>query len=218
MHYRNTTLKLLTVFAVVVLPGCSAGTSPKTVRNPVLYQVGAPIPKGGGRAIVGKPYYRYGRWFYPARDRYYDKTGTASWYGPGLHGRKTANGEVFNSRSLTAAHPTLPLPSYVEVTNLENGRRLVLRANDRGPFIDNRIIDLTERAADLLGYHQSGTARVRVRYLGPAPISGNDDYEERYAARQGYASYAQATRRQAHRVPYRRPVVRSNRKWPLRTR
>ena len=102
----------------------------------------------------------------------YDETGIASWYGPGFHGNPTANGEIFDQEAMTAAHPTLPLPSLVQVINLENNREVVLRVNDRGPFIEGRMIDVSRRAAEMLGFETAGQAKVRVRYLGPAPVAG----------------------------------------------
>jgi rare lipoprotein A len=117
---------------------------------------------------VGKPYVVFGVTYYPADDRDYDEKGIASWYGPGFHRGPTANGETYNQDDLTAAHKTLPLPSWVEVTNLDNGRQLVVRINDRGPFVDGRIIDLSRRSAQLLGVDGPGLARVRVRRVYPA--------------------------------------------------
>ncbi len=114
---------------------------------------------------VGEPYQIEGAWYVPREDFNYDETGIASWYGPNFHGRLTANGEVFDQESLTAAHPTLPLPSLVRVTNLENGRSVVVRVNDRGPFVRGRIIDMSRRSARLLGFQGKGTAKVRVSVL-----------------------------------------------------
>ncbi len=114
---------------------------------------------------VGKPYKVAGVWYYPKVDWGYDRTGIASWYGPNFHAQKTANGELFDQWSVSAAHKTLPLPSVVRVTNLDNGRSLVVRINDRGPFKPGRIIDLSRRAAQLLGFENRGTARVRVQIL-----------------------------------------------------
>lgn len=130
----------------------------------------AQIPFGGGNAQIGQPYQVAGRWFVPRSQPGYDKVGYASWYGEAFHRRKTANGEWFDMATLTAAHPTFPLPSYAVVTNLENGRNVIVRVNDRGPFVGSRIMDLSKRAADELGYRQQGKARVRVRLLGPAPV------------------------------------------------
>lgn len=120
---------------------------------------------GKGLYKVGKPYQVDGVWYYPKEDLSYDETGIASWYGEQFHGRYTANGEVFDLNGLTAAHHTLPMPSIVQVTNLENGRTLSLRVNDRGPFAGARIIDVSRQAAQLLGFERNGTAKVRVRVL-----------------------------------------------------
>jgi rare lipoprotein A len=114
---------------------------------------------------VGKPYQIGGVWYYPAVDYNYAETGIASWYGPDFHGLATANGETYDMNALTAAHRTLPMPSMVRVTNLENGRQIALRVNDRGPFANNRILDVSRRAAQLLGFEQQGTARVRVEIM-----------------------------------------------------
>ena len=111
---------------------------------------------------IGKPYQVEGIWYYPKADYRYSETGIASWYGPGFHGNRTANGEVYDQNGLTAAHKTLPMPSLVRVTNLENGRSIQVRVNDRGPFATGRVIDLTRRGAQLLGFIENGTARVRV--------------------------------------------------------
>ncbi len=152
---------------------------------------GQPVPKGGGRYKVGKPYQIAGKWFYPREDPTYDRTGIASWYGTLFHGRRTANGEVFDMDALTAAHPTLPLPSLVRVTNLHNGRSIVVRVNDRGPYKHNRIIDMSRYGAHLLGFRKNGTAQVRVTYLRPAPLNGDDSYERMVLARQPWARMAQ---------------------------
>ena len=132
------------------------------------------MPKGGGRYLVGKPYKIAGKWYQPELDKDYDKVGLASWYGPTFHGRMTANGEVFDKAVLTAAHPTMPLPSYARVTNLSNGRSMIVRVNDRGPFHGNRVIDLSSRVADMLDFKSSGTAKVRVQYVGRARMDGRD--------------------------------------------
>jgi len=120
---------------------------------------------------VGQPYQVDGRWYSPAEQPGYDEVGIASWYGPQFHRRQTANGEWFDMDYLTAAHTTLPLPCYVQVANLENGRVLVVRINDRGPFVDDRIIDLSRKAAETLNMKDQGTARVRVQYIGSAPLN-----------------------------------------------
>lgn len=116
---------------------------------------------------IGKPYQVFGVTYYPEDDRGYDQTGIASWYGPTFHDKATANGEIYNQNDVTAAHKTLPMPSWVEVTNLDNGKSLVVRINDRGPFVDGRIIDLSRRSAELLGVDRPGLARVRVKRVYP---------------------------------------------------
>ncbi len=126
----------------------------------------APLAPGGVYK-VGKPYRVLGQWYYPAVDPDYDETGVASWYGPKFHGKRTANGEIFDQNAITAAHKTLPLPSWVEVTNLQNKRRLIVRVNDRGPYAHNRIIDLSRASAHELGIIRAGTAPVRVRVVKP---------------------------------------------------
>lgn len=118
---------------------------------------------------VGPPYQANGRWYVPTPEPGYSQTGTASWYGPGFHGQASASGETYDQNAMTAAMPTLPIPSLVQVTNLANGREVILRVSDRGPFVGDRIIDVSRRAAEVLGFDQTGTARVHVRYLGPAP-------------------------------------------------
>jgi rare lipoprotein A len=127
---------------------------------------------------IGAPYRQNGVWYVPANETDYDETGTASWYGPDFHGKETSNGEAFNMDVISAAHPTLPLPCIVEVTNLENGRTLKVRVNDRGPFMDGRLIDLSRRGAQELGYYGKGSAKVRVRYVGPADA---DDSVDKFA-------------------------------------
>lgn len=132
------------------------------------------LPSGaGGGYKVGKPYQVGGIWYVPREDPDYDVRGVASWYGDQFHLKRTANGETFDKNALSAAHPTLPLPSIVEVTNLENGRKLKVRVNDRGPFVDGRVIDMSHAAARELGFDRQGLAKVRVRYVGPAPLGGS---------------------------------------------
>tara|TARA_Y100000287_G_scaffold152306_1_gene128103 strand:- start:584 stop:1522 length:939 start_codon:yes stop_codon:yes gene_type:complete len=114
---------------------------------------------------IGKKYNVGGKYYYPKKDLYYNKTGIASWYGPKFHGKLTANGEIYNQYALTAAHKTLPLPSAVKVTNLKNNKSIVLRINDRGPFVNDRIIDLSSKAADILDLKREGTGLVRVQIL-----------------------------------------------------
>ncbi|MBR1220200.1 septal ring lytic transglycosylase RlpA family protein [Bradyrhizobium sp. U87765 SZCCT0131] len=169
--------------ACVVLANCAASNKlssrldPKygVSSSPRVVEFGEPVPKGGGAYRVGKPYMVAGRQYVPEENTNYRAEGMASWYGDDFHGRLTANGEVFDMTSLTAAHPTLPMPSYVRVTNLSNGKSLVVRVNDRGPYHGNRVIDVSHNAARLLGFRSTGIARVRVEYVGRAPLEGSDD-------------------------------------------
>ncbi|MBB2973852.1 rare lipoprotein A [Mesorhizobium sp. RMAD-H1] len=133
------------------------------------------MPRGGGRDQLGKPYKVKGKWYYPKEEPGYARVGKASWYGSAFHGRLTANGEVYDMTHLSAAHPTMPLPSYARVTNLANGNSVIVRVNDRGPYAHDRVIDLSQRAAELLDYQHHGTANVKVEYVGRAPLEGRDD-------------------------------------------
>ncbi len=146
---------------------------------------GQPVPKGGGVYRVGKPYVVAGRIYTPEENVNYSEVGLASWYGDDFHGRYTANGEIFDMNSISAAHPTLPMPSYVRVTNLKNHRSIIVRVNDRGPYANNRIIDLSVRTAKLLGFYGHGLARVKVDYVGRAPIAGSDDRKLEATLRDG---------------------------------
>src|SRR5580693_9758608 len=156
-------------FASRVDPKYGVSSSPRVVA------FGEPVPKGGGTYRVGKPYTVAGRVYVPEEDVNYREEGLASWYGDDFHGRLTANGEVFDMASLSAAHPTLPMPCYARVTNLANGKSLIVRVNDRGPYHGNRLIDVSSRAAELLEFKGNGVARVRVEYVGRAPLEGSDD-------------------------------------------
>ena len=142
--------------------------------SPRVVEEGQSVPKGGGRYQLGKAYQVRGKWYKPKEEPGYNKTGLASWYGSAFHGRKTANGEVYDKYHLSAAHPTFPLPSYARVTNMENGTSVVVRVNDRGPFHEGRVIDVSSKTADLLDMKRTGTAKVRVQYVGKAPLEGND--------------------------------------------
>lgn len=173
----------------VAAAGRARGWLLMAAASSVLAACATPQPRfdidvGGGPASAGdlgsgppaqpvpgtmRPYQVAGVWYRPRVDPNYDETGIASWYGPQFHQRQTSDGEIFDMDMISAAHKTLPLPCIVEVTNLENGRKLRLRVNDRGPFVAGRIIDLSRGAAKVLGVYQQGTARVRVRYIGPAP-------------------------------------------------
>jgi rare lipoprotein A len=169
--------------ACLVLANCASSgkyagnVDPKygVSSSPRVVAFGDPVPKGGGVYRVGKPYTVAGRVYVPEEDPHYSEEGLASWYGDDFHGRLTANGEVFDMASLTAAHPTLPMPCYARVTNLSNGKSLIVRVNDRGPYHGNRVMDVSSRAAELLEFKGNGVARVRVDYVGRAPLEGSDD-------------------------------------------
>ncbi|HUL06689.1 MAG TPA: septal ring lytic transglycosylase RlpA family protein [Candidatus Acidoferrum sp.] len=155
MHQGSWWYRSLLAFAMLALASCAeqgGGGKP-------------PVQQAVPGYKVGKPYAIDGVWYYPAVDYNYAETGIASWYGPNFHGLATANGETYDMNALSAAHRTLPMPSMVRVTNLDNGRQIALRINDRGPFVNNRIIDVSRRAAQLLGFEQQGTARVRVEIM-----------------------------------------------------
>src|SRR5215470_13115509 len=158
----------------LVLAHCSGPFSSKEY-SPRVVEEGEPVPKGGGAYRVGKPYSVNGRTYVPADNPSYRIEGIASWYGRDFHGRLTANGEVYDMHSISAAHTTLPMPSYVRVTNLDNGRSIIVRINDRGPYHRNRVIDLSIGTAKALDFYSRGLARVRVEYVGPAPLEGSDD-------------------------------------------
>jgi rare lipoprotein A len=156
-------------FASQIDPKYGVSSSPRVIA------FGEPVPKGGGTYRVGKPYTVAGRVYVPEEDANYREEGLASWYGDDFHGRLTANGEVFDMGALTAAHPTLPMPCYARVTNLGNGKSLIVRVNDRGPYHGNRLIDVSNKAAELLEFKGNGVARVRIEYVGRAPLEGSDD-------------------------------------------
>jgi len=157
----------------LVLAHCSGFSSKE--YSPRVVEEGEPVPKGGGIYRVGKPYSVNGRTYVPAENPSYRIEGVASWYGRDFHGRLTANGEVYDMHSISAAHTTLPLPCYVRVTNLDNSRSIIVRVNDRGPYHRNRVIDLSIGTAKALDFYSRGLARVRVEYVGPAPLQGSDD-------------------------------------------
>ncbi|MBS7539883.1 septal ring lytic transglycosylase RlpA family protein [Ancylobacter lacus] len=157
-------------FASIIDPKWGVSASPRVVKP------GDPIPKGGGAYRVGKPYQIAGKTYVPQENpKNYKAVGLASWYGDDFHGRLTANGEVFDMDSIAAAHPTLPMPSYVRITNLDNRRSIIARVNDRGPYHPNRVLDVSRRTAELLAFRNKGTARVKVEYVGLAPLDGSDD-------------------------------------------
>lgn len=194
----------------LMLAGCAGSTNlsrqldPKygVAASPRVVEPGQPVPKGGGTYRVGKPYLVAGRMYVPEEGRGYRTEGLASWYGEDFHGRLTANGEVYDMHAISAAHPTLPMPSYVRVTNVANRRSLIVRVNDRGPYHGNRVIDLSGKAADLLGFRGRGVARVRVEYVGPASLEGSDDRVLTATLREGLAAPAPSLVRVAAANPF----------------
>jgi rare lipoprotein A len=164
----------------LALANCSGGAGRIDPRygvaaSPRVVEPGQPVPKGGGVYRVGKPYTVAGRVYVPEEKVNYSAVGFASWYGDDFHGRYTANGEIFDMTAISAAHPTLPLPSYVRITNLANNRSIVVRVNDRGPYARDRLIDVSVKTAELLGFYGHGIARVKVDYIGRAPLTGSED-------------------------------------------
>ncbi|MCQ2740786.1 MAG: septal ring lytic transglycosylase RlpA family protein [Alphaproteobacteria bacterium] len=154
-----------TGFLLFLLSFLFACTYGRTDLGNGKYTQASAITGQGGVYKVGSPYKIMGTWYYPKENYSYSEAGVASWYGSDFHAKKTANGEKYDMNALTAAHRTLPLPSIVKVTNLENGRSLVLRVNDRGPYAKSRIIDVSKRASQLLGFHSQGITKVRVEVM-----------------------------------------------------
>ncbi len=177
----------VSVLLAAVVAGCSQAPSVKRSKeffptsvygaaSPKVVEDGAPVPRGGGRYLVGKPYTIAGKVYTPKEvASNASQTGKASWYGAAFHGRRTSNGEVYDMRSVSAAHPTWPLPSYVRVTNTGNGRSIIVRLNDRGPFHSNRIMDVSSRVAEALDFKRMGTADIKVDFIGKAGLAGSDD-------------------------------------------
>ncbi|MBU4433944.1 MAG: septal ring lytic transglycosylase RlpA family protein [Alphaproteobacteria bacterium] len=167
---RGLTLMAL---AAVSLAACATPTPRLDIGHSVASSPRGPMTSPSGKPLRGteKPYQIKGTWYYPQESPDYDVKGIGSWYGEQFHNRRTSNGEIFDMNIPSAAHKTLPLPCLVEVTNLDNGRKMLLRVNDRGPFVGDRVIDLSRAAAEQLGYRRQGVARVRVRYVGPASKS-----------------------------------------------
>jgi rare lipoprotein A len=205
-------------FGCLLLANCSSSSKltsrvdPKygVTASPRVVEPGQPVPKGGGVYRVGKPYQVAGRTYTPEENGRYRNDGLASWYGDDFHGRLTANGEVYDMEAISAAHPTLPMPSYVRVTNLSTHKSLIVRVNDRGPYHGNREIDLSKRSADLLGFRHHGTAKVRVEYVGPAPIEGTDDRQLMATLRHGQPAPAPVMVAGNRFLPnFNRPPVRS---------
>ncbi len=173
------------VALVSLLAACASvgGSGPSRPSGPARAAAAVTDPA----PIVSGTMRRYqirGRWYQPAEQPDYDVVGLASWYGDQFNGRPTATGERFDMHGLSAAHKTLPLPGLVEVTNLANGRTVVLRVNDRGPFVDDRIIDLSRGAAEALDMISRGVGEVRVRYLGRAPREGGGQVLQTAVARE----------------------------------
>ena len=143
--------------------------------SPRVIADGQAVPHGGGQYLVGHAYTIAGRTYYPSENESYTAVGMASWYGDAFQGRRTANGEIYDKESISAAHPTMPLPSYARVTNLGNGHSIIVRVNDRGPYHGGRVMDVSSRVADALDFKGAGTARVKVEYIGRAALEGSDD-------------------------------------------
>ncbi|HVZ50504.1 MAG TPA: septal ring lytic transglycosylase RlpA family protein [Pseudolabrys sp.] len=180
----------------LALANCSGGLSGRidprygVSASARVVEPGEPVPKGGGVYRVGKPYVVAGRVYVPEENPHYTATGYASWYGDDFHGRYTANGEIFDKESISAAHPTMPLPSYARVTNLANHKSIVVRVNDRGPFARGRLIDVSVKTAELLGFYGHGIAKVKVDYVGRAPLQGSDDRKLMATLRDGAPAQA----------------------------
>jgi rare lipoprotein A len=174
--------------AAVLLAACASKPPTPTKRSkeyfpesvygvkasPRVVEYGQPVPQGGGRYLVGNAYKVKGRTYTPKEYKRYTAVGYASWYGSAFHGRRTANGEVYDMDTLSAAHPTMPLPSYARVTNLRNGSSVVVRVNDRGPYERDRVIDLSAKTAEMLDVRRHGSVKVKVEYVGPARMEGHD--------------------------------------------
>jgi rare lipoprotein A len=177
----------LFAFAVVALAGCAQAPSAKRSKeyfpesiygraSPRVVTAGQAVPRGGGQYLVGRPYTIAGKRYVPQEmNKGQGQIGGASWYGDAFHGRRTANGEVYDMSALSAAHPTMPLPSYARVTNTKNNRSIMVRVNDRGPYHPGRVVDVSKRVADALDFRRSGTAQVKIEYVSKAGLAGSDD-------------------------------------------
>ncbi|MBP7252521.1 MAG: septal ring lytic transglycosylase RlpA family protein [Alphaproteobacteria bacterium] len=206
---RNYWVKPLLLLLAPLLAACSS----MAPENPFRSSADPLTVTRSSGYKVGEPYQVNGIWYYPNEDYSYDETGIASWYGPGFHGARTANGEIFDSNELTAAHPTLPMPTLARVTNLDNGRSIVLRINDRGPFAGGRLIDVSRRASQMLGFEKLGTAKVRVQVLADES-KAIAAASRRYGTSQAAKAYANSTFSAApvtpvatKRVPASRPYT-----------
>ena len=186
-NFRGWRSIALTLLILPVLAACSGGVGSSGVKraafsskefgvsaSPRVTKAKYP-PRGGGRYLASKPYVVRGVTYQPVDGPGYVARGKASWYGQDFHGRRTANGEIFGAYYLTAASPVLPVPSYARVTNLENGRSVLVRINDRGPYMQGRVADLSYETAQVLGYVDKGSAEIEIRYVGPAPLNGDDN-------------------------------------------
>lgn len=186
MKHRNTVNFILSAALIATLASCTSEQREFEFKN--LPQEVASIKKNGGIYKVGNPYTVLGQSYTPEEDYSYSETGMASWYGDDFHNKRTANGETYDMRAVTAAHRTLPLPSLVRVTNLENGKSIIARVNDRGPYVKNRIIDLSEKGAEMLGYKNKGTTKVKVEILAneskalKEAMLSDDNYSKTYTA------------------------------------
>ncbi|MFA6280452.1 MAG: septal ring lytic transglycosylase RlpA family protein [Bdellovibrionales bacterium] len=199
---RRFVLRIACVLLLGFLSACGGGRgshySPKGT------------PGAAGYYKVGKPYQIKDNWYYPKEDYSYDETGIASWYGADFHELKTANGETYNKNELTAAHKTLPMPSLARVTNLENGRSIVVRVNDRGPFSGARVIDVSQRAAQLLGFERQGTAKVRVQVLADESKAIADAMRSYGGSSTKTTDQIVASAQQAHQPTTSSPFTSSN--------
>src|SRR5215468_4643569 len=192
------------------LSACSTSEPLRTLTSPLTspprpIEDAEPLAKGGGNFKIGKPYEQNGVTYVPAEDASYRAEGIASWYGPDFHGRPTANGEIFDMNGISGAHPTLPMPSYLRVTNLANGHSIIVRVNDRGPYARERVVDLSVGAAKALDFYAQGLARVRIEYVGRAPLTGNDDSMLLATLRQGSPASVPSLARVAAAKPFALP-------------
>ena len=201
------------VFTVATLGACSEARYAAHVVKQIPMPGDQNNSRSQGMFKVGNAYTIKGKRYYPSETYNHTEVGIASWYGPGFHGKKTANGETFDQNELTAAHRTLQLPSIIRVTNLGNGRSIILRVNDRGPFAHDRILDVSERAASLLGFKNTGTAKIKLEVLA------NESHQVANLARQGHDTrgYEVVLNRTPARKPQRfQPVTKvalSDMKW-----
>ncbi len=207
-------LVLCALMAPVLLTACTPSKVDPRVGalapSPQIVDPGQEIPKDDeALAAIATPYKVAGKAGESGETpEGYSAEGLASWYGGGFHGRQTANGEIFDKSALSAAHPSLPLPSYARVTNVNNGRSVVVRVNDRGPFHGDRALDVSERVADVLGFKQRGMARVKIDYVGPASLKGSDDEKLLASYRDGHGTgVALARLEPAAAVPASTPTV-----------